>query len=80
MKVELNRDYPAGAWETLAAAVSADTLVWAASGSFTHGRLRVSLAARPEINDLSNGDFGTAALSLALTHPMAAKRWRSDSR
>ena len=55
VRVELNRAYPSGAWETLASSINADTLVWAVSGpSTTTARFRVTLVANSSITDISD--------------------------
>jgi hypothetical protein len=69
VRVELNRNYPSGSWETLGTDITANSLSWTVNGDFTHGRIRVSLMNRAEITDISNGDFGTRVPELYLTHP-----------
>jgi hypothetical protein len=72
VKVELNRDYPSGAWETLRAATTADSLVWTVAGSdAVHARVRVSLVAVPSTFDASDDDFMIAHQGIALLSPVA---------
>lgn len=70
VKVELNRDYPEGSWETLAASVAGNSFTWTMTGDeFIAGRIRVSLAGSPEIFDLSDGDFGTRLPDIYIINP-----------
>ncbi|MDD5089143.1 MAG: hypothetical protein PHI18_10160, partial [bacterium] len=69
--VELNRDYPGGAWETISENVSGNVTMWTVNGDFAHGRMRVSLSTRPEISDISDTDFGTRLPNLYVMQPNA---------
>ncbi|HEY3296090.1 MAG TPA: M6 family metalloprotease domain-containing protein [bacterium] len=59
VKIELNRAYPSGAWETIAARVPNNGLYrWTAGGAAsTTARMRVSATARTGIGDTSNVNF-----------------------
>ncbi|MBI5058743.1 T9SS type A sorting domain-containing protein [candidate division KSB1 bacterium] len=68
--LELNTNYPAGGWETLATGLSGNNWSWQVpNADFSHGRIRVSLVSRPEVYDISNADFGTQLPSLYLIWP-----------
>ena len=69
--MELNRDYPAGSWEVLAASVTVDTLAWTTSGAASfNARARVSLVADAGVADVSDENFRIATPSLLLTSPL----------
>ncbi len=57
--IELNRDYPSGAWETIATDVpAAGSYSWLVSGDHTlTARIRVLDAANPSIGDTSDANF-----------------------
>ncbi len=60
VKIELDRDYPSGSWETLYAAVPFSNLEqdWPVTGPGTNnGRIRISSVSSPTTNDVSNGSF-----------------------
>ncbi len=60
VKIELNRDYPSGTWETLYASVPVgnQTQAWFVTGPGTSsGRIRISSVSSPSVSDVSNGDF-----------------------
>ncbi|MFZ5432792.1 MAG: T9SS type A sorting domain-containing protein [Calditrichota bacterium] len=69
VNVELNRNYPDGEWETIAANVAGINAAWTVNGDFAHGRIRVSMSTRPEINDISDSDFGTRLPDLYVSNP-----------
>jgi hypothetical protein len=72
VKVELNRNYPSGSWESLHGGTTADTLVWTVAGSDAmHARVRVSLVAMPSTFDASDDDFMIAHQGIALLSPVA---------
>jgi hypothetical protein len=59
VKIELNRDYPLGSWETLFASTTNDeSEPWPVSGPITNAaRVRVSSVAQPAVSDISDADF-----------------------
>ncbi|MBU1983804.1 hypothetical protein KJ815_05285, partial [bacterium] len=69
VRVELNRTYPSGTWETIATDVMGNTAAYTMSGDFAHGRIRVSMMARPEVFDVSDSDFGTRLPDLYIVNP-----------
>lgn len=72
VKVELNRDYPSGAWELLHAGTSADSFRWTVSGAEVfHARMRVSSVSNPAIFDLSDDDFLIGHQGIQLLSPAA---------
>jgi photosystem II stability/assembly factor-like uncharacterized protein len=69
-RVMLNRDYPTGSWEQLAASVTVDTFQWAVSGATTNAaRVRVYLVSDPTIADTSASNFTINNPGLTLTTP-----------
>jgi len=59
LKIELNRNYPSGSWETIFASTSNDgTESWVVTGPVSSNcRIRVSSVDDPSVYDLSDGDF-----------------------
>ena len=57
--IELNRSYPTGGWETLAASTANDgSWSWTVSGSTTSAaRVRITSVETPSATDVSNSDF-----------------------
>ncbi len=71
VRVEINRDFPSGAWESLASGILADSLLWAVSGSDgVHNRLRIFLEERTEIGDTTQGDITIGQPELVVTSPL----------
>jgi hypothetical protein len=71
LRVELNRDYPNGTWEEIAANVNAEGSVqWNARvPESQHCRIRVTSQVTPSISDVSDGDFILRAPVMTLTSP-----------
>ncbi len=66
--VMLNRNYPAGAWQTLTTAAAADSFVWTSSGTASStARMKIQLSSNSSINDVSAGNFSLVLRTLALT-------------
>jgi Zn-dependent metalloprotease len=59
VNVELNRSYPAGSWESLAAGISnSGSYVWTVTGPATgSARVRISSVSYPTITDMSDANF-----------------------
>lgn len=76
VRVELNPTYPSGAWDTLAEAVSTDSLEWTVNetGSST-ARIRVTSGSISTISDMSNANFTIRTPSLTLTSPNGGEAW-----
>ena len=67
MRVDLNRDYPAGAWTTLATNLAGTSQTWVVTGpASTHARLRVVSTMDAALGDTTGSDLQIAAPSLAL--------------
>jgi photosystem II stability/assembly factor-like uncharacterized protein len=72
VSVTLNRNYPDGAWETIAGSVSADSLVWTVTGTPTlAARVRVTLLSNPMFTDVSDDNVGIYNPALILKNPVA---------
>ncbi|MBK6767365.1 MAG: hypothetical protein IPG71_14030 [bacterium] len=70
VNVELNRDYPGGAWESLATNLATNSHNWTVTNpGFAHGRIRVSASNRSDVFDVNDADFGTFLPALQLTTP-----------
>jgi len=59
VKIELNRSYPSGGWETLFASTTNDeSEPWLVTSPITDAaRVRVSSVAQPAVSDISDADF-----------------------
>lgn len=69
-RVQLNRDWPNGSWETLLAQTSADSLVWTISGASTaHARMRVQMVFDNNVYDISDENFAILPESVVLLNP-----------
>ncbi|MDD5087958.1 MAG: S8 family serine peptidase [bacterium] len=68
--IEINRDYPGGAWETILGETADDgEEAWMVSGATTtHVRVRVSSLLTPELADASDGDFRIVSPVFDLAH------------
>jgi len=74
--VQINRSYPAGAWETLSSSVTTDSYSWTVTGpGSAAARVRVFLTATPTIGDSSNNNFSIPAPGLLLTSPLGGEAW-----
>ncbi len=65
-KIELNREYPSGNWETIVDSIDVNSGVygWTVSGpSTTSGRVRISSNAFVGVGDTSNSEFGIVSPS-----------------
>jgi hypothetical protein len=80
--VELNREWPSGAWETLFSSTMNDcTETWQVTGpATTHARLRITCDSLPRFCDSSEADFEIAAPSLTLTAPVGSETLAVDDR
>jgi hypothetical protein len=68
--VEINRDYPAGAWEVITSNSTVSSYVWTVSTPTTNNaRIRVTLNSNPAVGDISNGDFRVVTQLLTLITP-----------
>ena len=86
VKIELNRAYPAGAWETLTASTTnSGSYSFTVSGATSDAaRVRVTGVSTASASDTSNGNFtlssGTpAGSSLAMTAPNGGERFSLNS-
>ena len=78
--VLLNRNYPAGGWESLASTVTADTFAWNVSGQATsNARMRIYLVSNSTIADTSANNFTVAVPSITVTVPNGGETWTVGS-
>ena len=78
--VQLNRNYPTGAWESLTTSNATDSLVWTVSGSVSaNARMRVYLTTNSNIGDTSDAVFSIVSPSLELTYPVGTESWYAGS-
>lgn len=71
-RVQLNRDWPNGSWETLLVQTSADSFVWTVSGNATEtARVRIQMVFDAQVYDLSDENFAILAESVVMNSPHA---------
>jgi subtilisin family serine protease len=77
IKIELNRSYSGGAWETLFASIANDgTEPWTVAGTTTtSARIRISSVTTPSILDESNANFTIASPFITVTAPNGGETW-----
>lgn len=77
VKIELNRTYPGGAWETLYASTTNDGVqAWTVSGAVTsQARVRISSVNLPAISDESDANFTIASPFVTVTYPNGGETW-----
>lgn len=77
IKIELNRNYPSGSWETIVANTSNDgSYLWTASGSATSAaRIRVSGVTHTSISDVSNANFAIHRRTITMSTPNGGEHW-----
>jgi photosystem II stability/assembly factor-like uncharacterized protein len=76
--VEINRDYPDGAWETIVPSFpDPGGIVWIANGNESNNaRIRVTAVDLEGINDISDDDFSILLIpTLQITSPTEAVTW-----
>ena len=80
VRVEFNRNYPVGAWDTLAIAADADSIVWMinAAGTTT-ARMRVIATDYGAASDVSDGPFTILTPTLTVTNPNGGEVWLAGS-
>ena len=70
VRVDLNRNYPSGTWETLAASTSLDTLSWTATGpASTNCRFRVVFLTDTTVRDISDANSSVLVPAITLVTP-----------
>jgi photosystem II stability/assembly factor-like uncharacterized protein len=75
VRVELNRDYPSGAWEEIAANITLDYAIWQVQlPATTHGRIRVVSQTRPEVIGVSAADFTLRAPQMQVISPAGGEQ------
>ncbi len=77
VKIELNRTYPSGTWETLFASITNDGLqAWTVAGTVSaQARIRISSVTNPAVYDDSDADFTIAAPFTEVTAPNGGETW-----
>lgn len=80
VKIELNRTYPTGAWETINASTSnSGTYAWTVTGAATTtARVRISGVTAISLNDVSNANFTistSSTPSITVTAPNGGETW-----
>ena len=77
VKIELNRNYSGGTWETLFASTANDgTEAWTVSGVVSsNARIRISSVSVPSVLDVSNANFSIVAPTITLTSPNGGETW-----
>ncbi|MDD5088292.1 MAG: S8 family serine peptidase, partial [bacterium] len=77
VKIELNRTYSGGTWETLYASTTNDgTQAWTVSGAVTtQARIRISSVNVPAITDVSDANFTIATPFITVDYPNGGETW-----
>jgi subtilisin family serine protease len=82
VKLELNRSYPAGTWETIVASISnTGSYSWPVTAPASAvARIRVSSVTTPAINDISDNNFTISAPMVTVTSPNGGESpWAGQS-
>ncbi len=71
VQIELNRNYPAGSWETIVASTPNDgTHTWTVAGPITTAaRIRITGTEHTSVTDVSNVNFTIGQRSITVTRP-----------
>lgn len=77
VRIELNRSYPAGAWESLFANSANDgTEAWSVTGATgPNCRVRVISISAPTVGDTSNANFTLSPPTISVTIPNGGETW-----
>ncbi|MDD5088291.1 MAG: M6 family metalloprotease domain-containing protein [bacterium] len=77
VRITLNRNYPAGTWETLNSSTANDgTQAWTVSGTASsNARVRIVSVSYPTVGDTSNGNFAIASPFVTVTAPSSGALW-----
>jgi hypothetical protein len=77
VKIEINGNYPSGAWETLYSSISNDgTEAWTVTGvAGTEKRIRITSVNNPGITDISNNNFTMTNPTITVTSPNGGESW-----
>ncbi|MDK9700951.1 MAG: S8 family serine peptidase [bacterium] len=81
VSIFLNRDYPAGSWDSLTTvAYTATPYLWTPSGASTiNARFRIVSVTYPSVADTSNANFSVTASQNALTYPHGGETFLMDA-
>jgi hypothetical protein len=75
LRIELNRDYPGGAWDELASGISNDLYLWPVQlPASTNARIRITSQDRPELSDESDASFILRAPVMLLVTPVGGEQ------
>ncbi|MFZ5433932.1 MAG: trypsin-like serine peptidase, partial [Calditrichota bacterium] len=77
VKIEINRSYSGGTWETIVASTANDgSYAWTVtSPTTTAARVRISGVTQTTVTDISNANFTIAARSITVTAPNGGETW-----
>jgi len=77
VKIELNRNYSGGTWETIVAATTDDgSYSWTVTTPVTSAaRVRVSSVTYPSVTDVSNANFSIVQRAITVTTPNGGENW-----
>ena len=77
IKIELNRTYPTGGWETLFAGTTNDGVEpWPVTGATsTQSRIRITSVSTPSITDISDNNFIIASPFITVYDPNGGEVW-----
>lgn len=79
VKIELNRSYPSGTWETITSSTTNDgSYEWSVTSPLTTtARIRVTSVSYPTVSDVSDANFEIAQRGITITAPNTAVSWYS---
>ena len=77
VKIEINRSYSGGAWETIIASTANDgTHPWTVTGSATAAaRIRISGVTQTTVTDVSDANFSVGVRTVAVVTPNNGETW-----
>jgi thermitase len=77
VKIEINRTYPGGAWETIIASTANNgTYAWTVTAPATStARIRISSVSVPAINDVSGAEFNIVVSFAMVLSPNGGEIW-----
>ena len=77
VKIEINRSYPSGGWETITSSTTNDgSYNWTVdTPTSSAARIRVTSLSYPTVSDVSNTNFSIVERSITVTNPNTAVTW-----
>lgn len=81
VKIEINGNYPSGAWETVFASVANNgSASWTVTGvAGTAKRIRITSVNNTAVSDISNSNFTISAPQILVISPNGGENWQTGS-